>query len=85
MNENADSPSAGVLKFSAKNISRYFNIIMENIDTYYDLPIAGINHVELPKADKEVVVVLGLDRPYQRGGSYNPARCHILVLGLFVV
>ncbi|CAC5384867.1 unnamed protein product [Mytilus coruscus] len=92
LNEDADSPSAGILKCSSKNMSRYFNdnygkhrYLIRLPSGVYDLPITGINHVEIPKFDKEVVVVLGLGRPYNRGGSFNPARCYILIVALFVV
>ncbi|VDI39624.1 Hypothetical predicted protein [Mytilus galloprovincialis] len=92
LNETADSPSAGILKCSSKNISRYFNnhygkhrYLIRLPSGDYDLPITGINTVEIPKVEKEVVVVLGLGRPYNREGSFNPARFYILVLGLFVV
>ncbi|CAC5368891.1 unnamed protein product [Mytilus coruscus] len=89
---NARSPSAGILKCRSRNVCLYldeyskdnrFKIHLSSGD--YDLPITAINHDEIPLVDTEVLVVLGLGRPYHKKRSYNPSRCYILVVGLFVL
>ncbi|CAC5414039.1 unnamed protein product [Mytilus coruscus] len=90
--ENTDSPSAGILKCSSQNVSLHYNA-----NTYrtrcmihlpsgdYDLPLTGINTDEIPSVDREILVVLGLGRPFNPKGFYNHSRCYILVLGFFVL
>lgn len=87
---NARSPSAGILKCRSSNVCLYyddhsknnrFKIHLPSGD--YDLPITAINYDEIPKVDREILVVLGLSRPYYTEHENDPFRCYILVVGLF--
>ncbi|XP_052067655.1 uncharacterized protein DDB_G0283357-like isoform X1 [Mytilus californianus] len=89
---NAQSPSVGILKCRSRNVSicsddhskdSRFKIHLPS--GHYVFPMKGINIDEIPKVDREVLVVFGLGRPYTNRRSFHPARCYILVVGLFVV
>lgn len=90
--ENTVSPSAGILKCSSRNVSLHYNAYTYQTRCMihlpsggYDLPLKGINTDKIPSVDREILVVLGLGRPFNPKGLYNHARCYILVLGFFVL
>ncbi|CAC5371914.1 unnamed protein product [Mytilus coruscus] len=89
---NAHSPSAGILKCRSRNVSLFWDDHSKksrfriNLSSgHYVFRMKGINIDDIPKVDREILVVLGLGRPFTQERSFHPARCYIIVVGLFVV
>lgn len=85
--KNTQSPSAGILKCRSRNVfldyhSKKSRLRINLSSGHYDFRMKGINIDDIPKVDREILVVLGLGRPLM---SFHPARCYIIVVGLFVV
>lgn len=91
LNENADSRSTGILKCRSENVSIYFNdwdkrrCSIQMDSGSYEFPVTGIDMENIPDESKDLFVVLGLARPYNKDSEYVPARCYILVVGLFIL
>lgn len=84
LNENEQSRSAGILRCSSNMVYMYtrnYNKLRCRITLasgLYDLPVTALHHDVLPKDNKDIIVVLGLGRPFKQ-------RCYILVVGLYVL
>lgn len=91
LKENTDSPSTGILKCRSENVSIYFNewgkirCSIQMDSGSYEFPVTGIDMEENPDESKDLIIVLGLARPYDKDGEFVPARCYILVVGLFIL
>lgn len=89
--ENQNSRSAGILRCKSTMVHTYFNdfgqlrCTIQLASGSYDFPLKALQNVKIPENNQDVVVVLGLTRPYTKNGTFNPARCYILVVGLFVL
>ncbi|VDI09400.1 Hypothetical predicted protein [Mytilus galloprovincialis] len=85
--KNAQSPSAGILKCRSSNVylddhSKKSRLRIILSSGHYDFRMKAIKIDDIPKVDREILVVLGLSRPLM---AFHPARCYIIVVGLFVV
>lgn len=88
---NDNTSSVGILRCKAEHVMRYVddfdknrcNIVVPS--GIYDFPFTAIEYDDDIHPNDDVLVVLGLARPYDRDGEYLPPRCYILVVGFFNV
>lgn len=92
LNENKQSRSAGILRCSSNMVSNMYISIYKKLRSriilasgLYDLPVTALRFDVLPEDNKDIIVVLGLGRPYSNSGEYKSPRYYILVVGLFVL
>lgn len=90
--EGTDCPSVGICRCKGKNLQFYANEygkkrckINQQEALSFDFPITCCSlqtYGILPPADDNVLVILGLGRPFDGNGKFDPKRCYILIIGI---
>ena len=48
----------------------------------HEIPLSGLEYDTCGTNDSEVLVLVGLARPFSRFGAFNTARCYLLALNI---
>ena len=88
VHKDTKCPSVGILKCKESNLEvktidgKKRLIIKLPGQNYYNFSLTGLEYDEPGQSDKVVLVLLGLARPWDNKGAFNPARCYVLALNI---
>ena len=92
--KDANCPSVGILKCKGKNLEvkkikakngaeKKRLVVTLPYRDVYDFSLTGLAYQDPDQSDDTYLVLLGLARPWNNNGDFNPERCYVLALNVF--